>query len=152
MPAPKMVADNRKARFNYFIDDTVEAGIALLGTEVKSLREGRADISEAYVQERGGELYLLNAYIHEYSSGNRFNHDSRRMRKLLVHRRQLNQFMGSVKKAGVTIVPLKLYFNERGLVKCLIGLARGKAKHDKRASIKDRDWQRDKARILRDRG
>jgi len=151
MPAPKMVADNRKARFNYFIDDTVEAGIALLGTEVKSLREGRADISEGYVQERGGELYLLNAYIHEYSSGNRFNHDSRRMRKLLVHRRQLNRFMGSVKKAGVTIVPLKLYFNERGLVKCLIGLARGKAKQDKRATIKDRDWQRDKARILRDR-
>ncbi len=152
MAAPKTVADNRKARFNYHIDDTLEAGVVLQGTEVKALREGRADISEAYAQERGGELYLMNAHILEYSSGNRNNHDPRRPRKLLVHRRQLNNFIGSIKRAGMTVVPLKLYFNERGIAKVLIGLARGKAKHDKRASIKERDWQRDKARILRDRG
>lgn len=148
----RVVAENRKARFNYFIDETLEAGIMLAGTEVKSLREGRADISESYASEQDGELYLVNAYIPEYKAGNRFNHETRRPRKLLLHKREINKLAGGIKRAGTTIVALKIYFNERGKAKVLLGLARGKRQHDKRAAIKDRDWKRDQARLMRERG
>ena len=148
----RVVAENRKARFNYFIDETLEAGIMLAGTEVKSLREGRADISESYASEQDGELYLVNAYIPEYKAGNRFNHETRRPRKLLLHKREINKLAGGIKRAGTTIVALKVYFNERGKAKVLLGLARGKRQHDKRAAIKDRDWKRDQARLMRERG
>jgi len=124
----------------------------LQGTEVKSLREGKANISEAYASEQGGELYLVNATIPEYRGGNRFNHEPRRPRKLLLHKRELAKLVGAVRKQGQTVVPLSLYFNPRGLAKIEIGLARGKKMYDKRASIKDRDWQRDKQRLLRDKG
>lgn len=123
----------------------------LQGTEVKSLREGKANINEAYASEQGGELYLVNATIPEYRGGNRFNHEPRRPRKLLLHRRELNKLVGAVRKQGQTVVPLALYFNPRGLAKIEIGLARGKKMYDKRATIKERDWQRDKQRLLRDK-
>lgn len=148
----RVVAENRKARFNYFIDETLEAGIMLAGTEVKSLREGRADISESYAADQDGELFLVNAYIPEYKAGNRFNHETRRPRKLLLHKREINKLAGGIKRAGTTIVALKIYFNERGKAKVLLGLARGKRQHDKRAAIKDRDWKRDQARLMRERG
>lgn len=151
MPAPITVAENRKARFNYFIDDTVEAGIMLLGTEVKSLRQGRGDIADAYVREEGGELFLANAHIGEYEGGNRFNHEPLRPRKLLLRKREIGRLAGAIRRAGVTIVPLRAYFNERGKLKILLGVARGKRQHDKRATMRDRDWQRDKARLMRDR-
>ena len=148
----RVAAENRKARHNYFIDDTLEAGVMLVGTEVKSLREGRSDISESYASERGGELWLVNAYIPEYSGGNRFNHETRRPRKLLLHKREIDKLSGATKREGVTVVALKIYFNERGRAKVLLGLARGKKQHDKRASIKERDWKREQGRLLRDRG
>lgn len=148
----RVVAENRKARFNYFIDETLEAGIMLAGTEVKSLREGRADISESYAADQDGELFLVNAYIPEYKAGNRYNHETRRPRKLLLHKREINKLAGGIKRAGTTIVALKIYFNERGKAKVLLGLARGKRQHDKRAAIKDRDWKRDQARLMRERG
>jgi len=147
----RAAAENRKARFNYFIEDTVEAGIMLLGTEVKSLREGRADITDAHAFERDGEMFLVNCYIPEYKGGNRFNHEPKRDRKLLLHRREIDKLGNAVNRAGYTIVPLKIYFNERGYAKVLLGLARGKKQHDKRATIKDRDWKRDQARIMRAR-
>jgi SsrA-binding protein len=147
----RIVARNRRATHDYFIDERFEAGVMLQGTEVKSLREGKANISEAYASEQGGELYLVNATIPEYRGGNRFNHEPRRPRKLLLHRRELNKLVGAVRKQGQTVVPLALYFNPRGLAKIEIGLARGKKMYDKRASIKDRDWQRDKQRLLRDK-
>lgn len=152
MTAERIAADNRKARFNYFIDETIEAGLVLVGTEVKSLRDGHADISEAYAAEQAGELFLVNAYIGEYGSGNRFNHAPRRPRKLLLHKREIDRLIGSIKRSGVTVVPLRLYFNERGIAKVLLGLARGKKQHDKRQTTKDRDWKRDQARIMRARG
>ncbi len=148
----RAVAENRKARFNYEIGETFEAGIVLSGTEVKSLREGRANIAEAYATETGGELWLINAYIPEYLQANRFNHETRRPRKLLMHRRQIDRLAGAVQKDGMTIVPLKIYFNDRGRAKLLIGLARGKKIHDKRETEKRRDWDRQKARIMRERG
>ena len=148
----RVAAENRKARHNYFIDDTLEAGVMLVGTEVKSLREGRSDISESYASERGGELWLVNAYIPEYSGGNRFNHETRRPRKLLLHKREIDKLSGATKRGGVTVVALRIYFNERGRAKVLLGLARGKKQHDKRASIKERDWKREQGRLLRDRG
>ncbi len=147
-----LIADNRKARYNYFVDETVEAGIALVGTEVKALRDGRADISEAFARVIGGELWLVNAHINEYSAGNRFNHEPRRQRKLLLHKREMNKWIGATQRAGMTIVPLKMYFNQRGMVKVLLGLARGKKHYDKRAATKARDWQRDKARLMRQHG
>lgn len=146
------LAQNRRARFDYFIDDTLEAGIVLSGTEVKSLRQGRASINESHAGEMGGELYLFNAHIPEYLQANRFNHEPRRPRKLLVKKRELNRLLGAVKKEGVTLVPLTLYFNRRGLVKVQLGLARGKKQHDKRETEKTRDWQRQKQRIMRERG
>lgn len=149
----RLVAQNRRARFDYFIDQTLEAGIVLAGTEVKSLRGGRASINESFAGEQQGELYLFNAYIPEYQQAGRyFQHETKRPRKLLVHRRELNKLLGSIRRDGVTIVPISIYFNDRGRAKVELGLARGKKKVDKRETEKARDWQRDKARIMRDRG
>ncbi len=148
----QLVAQNRKARHDFFIDDTLEAGIALAGTEVKALRAGRSNIQDAYAGPKQGELYLLNAYIPEFAGGNRLNHETRRPRKLLVHKRQLNKLLAELQRQGMTLVPLSMYFNEKGLAKVELGLARGKKKYDKRQTERDRDWQRDKARLLRNRG
>ena len=136
----KIVADNRKARFNYAIGEVLEAGIALTGTEVKSLRDGKAAIAELYAASRDGELWLYNANIPEYLQANRFNHAPKRPRKLLLHRRQINKLIGAVEREGMTLVPLKLYFNERGRAKVEIALARGKKLHDKRESERKRSW------------
>ncbi|MDF2764583.1 MAG: smpB [Rhodospirillales bacterium] len=148
----QIAAQNRKARHDYFIEDTVEAGIMLVGTEVKALRGGKASIGEAFAGEQGGELYLFNAYIPEYEAANRFNHQPRRARKLLVHKREMNRLLGQIRREGVTVVPLSFYFNPRGIVKVELGLARGKRKVDKRAAEKEKDWKRDKARLMRNRG
>ncbi|MFQ5954521.1 MAG: SsrA-binding protein SmpB [Kiloniellales bacterium] len=148
----RIVAQNRKARHDYLIGETVEAGLVLVGTEVKSLRAGSGSIAEAYAGVRNGELHLLNAYIPEYKSANRFNHEPRRPRKLLVHRRERNRLAGAVQRRGVTLVPLALYFNDRGIAKLRLGLATGKRKVDKRATEKARDWQRQKQRLMRERG
>ena len=144
----KVVAQNRKARHNYFIEETFEAGLVLTGTEVKSLRGGRSTIAESYVKEEGGEAWLVNANIPEYASGNRNNHEPRRPRKLLLHRGQINKLIGAIQREGRTVVPLQVYFNERGRAKIEIALASGKQAHDKRQSIKDRDWQRQRSRML----
>jgi SsrA-binding protein len=143
----KTVAENRRARFDYFIEETFEAGIALSGTEVKSLRFGEGTIAESY-----GECWLINANIPEFSHGNRFNHEPKRMRKLLLHAREIEKFVGAVERKGMTLVPLSVYFNSRGRAKVELALAKGKQTHDKRQTIKDRDWQRDKARLMRQRG
>lgn len=148
----KTVAENRRARFEYFIEDTYEAGIALSGTEVKSLRGGAGSIAEAYAEVRGGEAWLVNANIPEFSHGNRFNHEPKRPRKLLLHQREIEKFVGAVERKGMTLIPLSVYFNGRGRAKVELALAKGKQTHDKRQTIKDRDWKRDQARILRDRG
>ena len=150
--AAQIAAQNRKARHDYFIDETVEAGIILVGTEVKSLRGGKASIGEAFAGEQDGELYLFNAYIPEYEAANRFNHQPRRARKLLVHKREMNKLLGQIRREGVTVVPLSFYFNPRGILKVELGLARGKRKVDKRAAVKERDWKRDKARLMRNKG
>ena len=149
-PNRKVIADNRKARFNYEIGETFEAGIQLLGTEVKSLRANKATIGEAYVSPENGEIWLINSFIPEYLQANQFNHDPRRHRKLLLHRREMAKLMNAVQREGMTIVPLKLYFNGRGMAKMEIALARGKKLHDKRETEKKRDWQRQKARLLRE--
>src|SRR5918911_121737 len=148
----KLVAQNRRAHHDYFIDDRVEAGLILSGTEVKSLREGRATITEAYAGEMGGELYLFNAYIPEFHGGNRFNHETRRPRKLLLRKREVDRLSGAIRREGMTLVPLQLYFTPRGWAKVELGLARGRKAHDKRALIKERDWQREKRRIMRHDG
>jgi SsrA-binding protein len=148
----KTVAVNRKARFNYEIGEGLEAGIALTGTEVKSLRESRANIAESYVSPENGEIWLINANIPEYKQASRFNHDPRRPRKLLLHKRQIGRLMGAVQREGMTIVPLKLYFNDRGRAKVEIALARGKKLHDKRETEKARDWAREKGRLMREKG
>ncbi len=148
----KTVAENRRARFDYHIDETFEAGIALTGTEVKSLRFGEGSIAESYAEIRGGEAWLVNANIPEFSHGNRFNHEPKRPRKLLLHEREIARLQGAVERKGMTLVPLSVYFNSRGRAKVELALAKGKQAADKRATIKDRDWQRDKARILRDKG
>jgi len=147
-----VVARNRKARHEYFIEDTFEAGIVLAGTEVKSLRLGQGSINEAYAGERHGELCLFNAFIPEYKAASVFNHEPRRDRKLLLHRREIARLMGAVQRQGMTLVPLSLYFNDRGMAKVELALARGKHSYDKRASIKERDWKRDKARLMRVKG
>jgi SsrA-binding protein len=151
-PPQRVAAANRRARFNYEIGQTFEAGLALSGTEVKSLREGRSNISDSYAGERGGELWLYNAYIPEYLQANRFNHETRRPRKLLLHKREINRLAGAVQRDGMTVVPLKIYFNDRGRAKVELALARGKKLHDKRETEKKRDWNREKARVLRDKG
>lgn len=149
----KVVAQNRKARYNYFIGEVLEAGIILTGTEVKSLRAGLASINESYAGEMGGEMFLINAHIDEYARAHaKLQHSPRRPRKLLLHRNQAAKLLGAVQRKGVTIVPLELYFNRRGLAKVLLGIAEGKKQHDKRETIKDRDWKRDKARIMRGKG
>jgi SsrA-binding protein len=148
----KVVADNRKARFNYAIEDTIEAGIALTGTEVKSIRNGKSTIESYAHVDRKGEAWLVNATIPEYLQGNRFNHEPKRPRKLLLHKRQINKLMGAVEREGMTLIPLKLYFNEHGRAKLELALAKGKKLHDKRETEKKRDWSREKGRLLRDRG
>jgi SsrA-binding protein len=145
----RYAAQNRRARYDYLIEDTLEAGLVLQGSEVKVLRTGQASINEAYAGENGGELFLVNANIPEYRAANRFSHEPRRPRKLLVHRKEMNKLLGAIKREGVTIVPLSIYFNERGRAKVELGLAHGKKKADKRQAEKNRDWQRDKARIMR---
>jgi SsrA-binding protein len=147
--AYRLIADNRKARFHYEILETFEAGLQLTGTEVKSLRNGKAMIAESYADNQGDEIYLINSHIPEYVQANRFNHDPKRHRKLLLHRRQINKLMGSTQKQGLTIVPLKLYFNDRGIAKLEIALAKGKKLHDKRETEKQRDWQREKSRLMK---
>ena len=155
-PAPtsvrKVVAENRKARFSYFIDDTYEAGIALAGSEVKSLRQGKANIAELYATEQNGEIFLINAYIPEFLQANRFNHETRLPRKLLLHKREANKLMGAVHKDGMTLIPLRIYFNDKGRAKLELALARGKKLHDKRETEKARDWERQKGRLMRERG
>jgi SsrA-binding protein len=150
--ARKVVADNRKARFHYEITDTYEAGIALTGTEVKSLRQGKATIGEAYAGPSGEDFFLFNAYIPEYLQANRFNHETRRPRRLLLHRRQIDRLIGATQREGFTVVPLRIYFNERGRAKVEIGLGRGKKLHDKRETEKERSWNRERGRLLRDKG
>ena len=148
----KAVAQNRKARHDYFNASTLEAGLVLVGTEVKSLREGGCQITDAHAAEREGELWLVNAHIPEYRGGNRFNHEPKRSRKLLVNKRERDKLIGAVTREGMTVVPLSIYFNERGIAKCELGLAKGKKKGDKRATERERDWSRERARLLRNRG
>jgi SsrA-binding protein len=148
----KTVAENRRARFDYHIEETFEAGIALTGTEVKSLRFGEGSIAESYAEVSNGEVWLVNSNVPEFSHGNRFNHEPKRLRKLLLHEREIARLHGAVERKGMTLVPLSVYFNSKGRAKVELALAKGKQAHDKRQSIKDRDWKRDKARILRDRG
>lgn len=150
--AGKVVAENRKARFNYAVEDTFEAGLVLTGTEVKSLREGKANIAESYASTEGGEIWLINAHLPEYLQANRFNHEPRRPRKLLLHKKQINRLFAAVNREGMTLVPLKIYFNDRGVAKLQLALARGKKLHDKRETEKKRDWQRQKSRLLRQHG
>ena len=151
-PVNNIVAENRKARYNYELSDNLEAGLMLTGTEVKALRDGKANIAESYASVEGNELWLINSYIPEYSGGNRNNHEPRRHRKLLLSRREIDRLMAATAREGMTIVPLKMYFNQRGMVKLEIALAKGKKIHDKRQTEKNRDWQREKGRLLRDRG
>ena len=148
----KLIAENRRARFDYFIDDVVEAGLMLTGTEVKSLRNGRANIAESYAAVEGRDIMLVNADIPPYVQANRFNHEPRRPRKLLLHRKQIDRLIGAVQREGLTIIPTKLYWNDKGIAKLEIGLAKGKKLHDKRETAAERDWQRDKARLMRDKG
>ncbi|WP_326524254.1 SsrA-binding protein SmpB [Sphingomonas sp.] len=148
----KVVAENRRARFEYFIEQTFEAGIALTGTEVKSLRFGEGSIAESYAEIRDEQAWLVNANIPEFSHGNRFNHEPKRPRKLLLHQREINKLHGAVAREGMTLVPLSVYFNGRGRAKVELALAKGKKTHDKRETIKERDWKREQGRLLRDRG
>jgi SsrA-binding protein len=149
----RLVAQNRRARHDYFIDDSLEAGIVLTGTEVKSLREGRGNLQDSYAGEMHGELYLFNAHIPEYRQAARFfQHEPKRPRKLLLHRRERDRLLGAAQREGVTLIPLSLYFNRRGIAKVDLGLARGKRKYDKRESEKERSWNREKQRLLREKG
>ena len=146
----KIVAENRKARFNYEIIDTYEAGIMLMGTEVKSLREGKANIAESYASDEGGEIWLINSYLPEYLQANRFNHEPRRRRKLLLNSREIRRMRVGINREGMTLVPLKIYFNDQGRAKIEIALAKGKKLHDKRQTEKERDWNRQKSRLMKD--
>ena len=148
----KLIADNRKARYNYEIGDVVEAGIMLTGTEVKSLRLGKAMIAESYASNEAGELFLINSYIPEYVQANRFNHETKRPRKLLLHKREIARLFQAISREGMTVVPLKLFFNDDGRVKVEIALGKGKKLHDKRETEKARDWNREKGRLMRDKG
>jgi SsrA-binding protein len=145
----RYAAQNRRARYDYLIEDTLEAGLVLRGTEVKVLRQGQASIAESYADEQGGELFLVNANIPEYSGAVHFSHQPRRPRKLLLHRKEVDRLLGAIRREGVTVVPLSIYFNARGRAKVELGLARGKRKADKRQAERDRDWQRSRARIMR---
>lgn len=148
----KVAAENRRARFDFAIEEVFEAGVSLTGTEVKSLRTGKATIAESYAAQKNGEMWLYNAYIPEYLEANRFNHETRRPRKLLLHKRQIAKLGNAVEREGMTVVPLKIYFNERGRAKVEIALAKGRKSHDKREALKERSWARDKARLMRERG
>ena len=148
----KIVAENRRARFEYTIDQVFEAGIALTGTEVKSLRGGEGSIAESYAEVRGDEVWLVNANVPEFSHGNRFNHEPKRPRKLLLREREITKLRVGVGREGMTVIPLSIYFNRRGRAKVELALAKGKKLHDKRETIKARDWKRDQQRLLRDRG
>ena len=148
----KIIAENRKARYNYAIEDNFEAGLMLHGTEVKALRNGKANIAESYASFEDGEMWLINSHIPEYLQANRFNHEPRRRRKLLLSKREISRLSQAIARDGMTLVPLKLYFNERGIAKLDLGLAKGKKVHDKRDTEKKRDWQREKGRLLRERG
>ena len=156
LPAPfdkaKVVAENRRARYDYFVEERFEAGIQLQGTEVKSLRFGEGSIAEAYAEVKENGVWLVNANIPEFSHGNRYNHEPKRPRKLLLHEREINKLHGAVAREGMTLVPLSIYFNGRGRAKVELALAKGKKTHDKRDSIKERDWKREQGRLLRDRG
>ena len=148
----KVVAENRRARFDYFVDERIEAGIALVGTEVKSLRHGEGSIAESYATVEGEEVWLINSHIPEYSHGNRQNHEPKRARKLLLKGREISKLQGAVARQGLTLVPLSIYFNSRGRAKVELALARGKKVHDKRETVKERDWKREQQRLLRTRG
>ena len=148
----KVVADNRRARFDYEILDTFEAGLVLVGSEVKALRQGRASLSDSYASVNDGELWLVNSHIPEFKQANRLNHEPRRPRKLLLNKREISRLSGGIQREGLTIVPLKVYFNDRGRAKAEIALARGKKQHDKRETEKQRSWQREKSRLLREKG
>src|SRR3954462_3991019 len=151
-PRFKIVSENRKARFNYEIGEKFEAGIVLIGSEVKSLRTGKVNIAESYADARRGEVWLVNSNINEYLQAGRFNHAPKRRRKLLLHKRQISKLIGAVEREGMTLVPLKLYFNEKGRAKVELALAKGKKLHDKRETEKKRDWAREKGRLMRDKG
>jgi len=151
-PNNKTIAENRRARFDYAIEDTFEAGIVLVGTEVKALREGQANIAESYAAIENQELMLINANIPIYAPASQFNHLPTRPRKLLLKRKEISKLWNETQRKGRTIVPLKMYFNDKGMVKVLIGIATGKDNRDKRDTVKKRDWQRDKSRIMRERG
>jgi len=152
-PANRLIAENRRARFDYFLEDRYEAGLALTGSEVKSLRNGRANIAESYAAVQGDEIVLVNADIPPYAqAGPHFNHEPRRHRKLLLKRKEIDKLIGAVQREGRTIIPLKLFWNEKGLAKLELSLAKGKKEHDKRETSAARDWQRDKARLMKDRG
>jgi SsrA-binding protein len=148
----KVVADNRKARYNYEILDTYEAGIMLMGTEVKALREGKANIADSYASDEGGEIWLINSYLPEYLQANRFNHEPRRRRKLLLTAREIGRLRVGINREGMTLIPLKIYFNDQGRAKLELALAKGKKLHDKRQTEKERDWNRQKTRIMKDNG
>ena len=150
--AGKTIAENRRARFDYFLEQTFEAGLALTGSEVKSLRNGRANIAESYAAVEGDEIVLVNADIPPYAQANRFNHEPRRPRKLLLHRKEIDRLIGAVQREGRTIVPTKLYWSDKGMAKLELALAKGKKLHDKRETEAERDWQRDKARLMKDLG
>ena len=148
----RIAAQNRKARHNYTIEDSVEAGIVLTGSEIKSLREGRANIADSFANEKDGELFLVNAHIPEYKQAGQFNHEPKRPRKLLLHRRQISRFIGAIQREGMTLVPLKLYINSKGKAKLALALGKGKHQYDKRQSEKKKDWERQKARLMREKG
>jgi SsrA-binding protein len=150
--AVKVIADNRKARYAYAIEDTLEAGIMLVGSEVKSLRNGKSTIAESYAFSKDGELFLVNSYIPEYTQASRFNHEPKRTRKLLVHKAQAAKLSAAIQREGMTLIPLRMYFNAKGIAKIELGIAKGKKLHDKRETEKQRDWQRDKARLMRAKG
>ena len=148
----KIVAENRRARYDYAIEDSYEAGIALTGTEVKSLRFGEGSIAESYAEVSEGEVWLINANIPEFSHGNRFNHEPKRPRKLLLHEREINKLFGAVARQGMTLVPLAIYFNGRGRAKVELALAKGRKAHDKREHEKEKDWQKERGRLMREHG
>ncbi len=151
-PERHVVAENRKARFSYAIDSTLEAGLMLMGSEVKALRSGKATIAESYAYAKDGEIFLVNAYIPEYTMANRFNHEPRRPRKVLVRKTEARKLAAAIQREGMTLIPLRVYFNARGIAKIELGIAKGKKIHDKRETEKKRDWARDKARLMRDKG
>jgi SsrA-binding protein len=148
----RLIAENRRAKFDYLLEETFEAGISLTGSEVKSLRLGKANIAESYASADGSDITLVNAYIPEYGPANRFNHEPRRPRRLLLHRKQINKLLGAVRRDGRTLIPVKLYWNDKGLAKLELALAKGKTAPDKRQTVADRDWKREQGRLLRDKG